>query len=409
MTKKKSILATAYAVNPYKGSEDGMGWNAIYQIARFHNVIAITRKNNRSEIEKYMSRNPDLIYKNIQFLYFDLPLWIRFWKMKNRCAMLYYWLWQRAIPSYVRAQKLKFDIVHNLNFHNDWTPSYLYKLGVPFVWGPIGHHPKIPLQYLKSYKLRSLIKDRLTWLIKKMFWNYSTGLSQCIEKANVILCMNRSVEKVLSLSNKEFKIIPSVATEDFGLNLYKKNKKFRLISVGRLIPLKGFDLSISAFAEFINNLTDEEKNNCELVIVGSGSEKQFLQNLAKKKNISNHVIFIDWMRRSKLMELYNEVSVFLFPSHEGAGMVVAEALSFGLPVICLDNHGPGEFIDESCGVAIPVQDYKNTVKELSLGIASLYENPSQLKSMSLMARQRFDQYFNWNKRGEQFQEVYKNL
>ena len=40
---KKTILATAYAINPYKGSEDGMGWNFVLQIAKFNRVIALTR------------------------------------------------------------------------------------------------------------------------------------------------------------------------------------------------------------------------------------------------------------------------------------------------------------------------------------------------------------------------------
>jgi len=40
----KTILATTYAVNPYKGSEEGTGWNLLYQIARNHRVIGVTRK-----------------------------------------------------------------------------------------------------------------------------------------------------------------------------------------------------------------------------------------------------------------------------------------------------------------------------------------------------------------------------
>lgn len=409
MDKMKTILATAYAVNPYKGSEDGMGWNAICQIARYNNVIAITRENNQSQIEKYMLENPDDIYENIQFLYFDLPFWMRFWKKKSRGAMLYYWMWQRAIPSFVRKQKVKCDIVHNLNFHNDWTPSYLYKLGLPFVWGPIGHHPLIPAQYLQPYKKGYLIKDRLTWTIKKLFWKYSGSLKQCINKANHILCMNTSVAKVMSLQEKNYSIIPSVATEDYGYDQSTQNDKFKLISVGRLVPLKGFDLTISSFAKFMEQRTEEEKKDCELVIVGSGPEKEFLQNLAEEKSIKQYVKFIDWIDRSELLEIYNQVSIFLFPSHEGAGMVVAEALSFGLPVICLDNCGPGEFIDNNCGIAIPEQDYISTVKDLSLGITKLFESPRLLKKMSQSARQRFEQHFNWNNRAEQFQSIYQSL
>ncbi|WP_276836161.1 hypothetical protein, partial [Chryseobacterium cucumeris] len=68
MTTNQIILATCYAVNPYKGSEDAMGWNFVYQIARFRKVIAITRENNKIHIEKYMAENPDPVYMNIQFL-----------------------------------------------------------------------------------------------------------------------------------------------------------------------------------------------------------------------------------------------------------------------------------------------------------------------------------------------------
>jgi len=49
-----------------------------------------------------------------------------------------------------KKQKITYDIVHNINFHNDWTPSYLHQLNKPFVWGPIGHHSKIPRQYLEK-------------------------------------------------------------------------------------------------------------------------------------------------------------------------------------------------------------------------------------------------------------------
>ncbi|MCZ8285192.1 MAG: hypothetical protein O9353_07010, partial [Bacteroidia bacterium] len=97
----KTILASAYAVNPYKGSEDGMGWNFIYQIARFHKVIAVTRENNRPHIENFMKENPDFLYDNITFLYFDLPYWARFWKKGGKGALLYFYLWQRLLPLFV--------------------------------------------------------------------------------------------------------------------------------------------------------------------------------------------------------------------------------------------------------------------------------------------------------------------
>jgi hypothetical protein len=55
----KTILITAYAVNPYKGSEDGMGWNFILQAAKNQQVIAVTRINNGPHIRKYMQEHPE--------------------------------------------------------------------------------------------------------------------------------------------------------------------------------------------------------------------------------------------------------------------------------------------------------------------------------------------------------------
>ena len=225
MKTNKTILATTYAVDPYKGSEDGMGWNFVCQIARFNKVIAITRENNKAHIEKYMSENPTELYNNIQFLYFDLPYWQRFWKNGNRGAMLYFWLWQRQIVSFIKNQNIHFDIVHNVNFHNDWTPSYLWKLKKPFVWGPIGHHPLIPSQYLKPYKTSYWIKNRVTWLVKRFFWNVSISLKKTVKNADFIYCMNNSVPKVLDLKSIKYTVAPSVASEDFGYVNKKENEK----------------------------------------------------------------------------------------------------------------------------------------------------------------------------------------
>ena len=56
--KKTTVLISAYAVNPYKGSEDGTGWNMISEIAKYQKVVAITRENNQQDIEKFIQENP---------------------------------------------------------------------------------------------------------------------------------------------------------------------------------------------------------------------------------------------------------------------------------------------------------------------------------------------------------------
>ncbi len=403
-----TILATTYAVNPYKGSEDGMGWNFILQIARFNRVIAITRENNQEAIERYMQENPSDLYANIEFLYFDLPYWMRFWKKGSRGAMLYYFLWQFGIVSYIKKQKLSYNIAHNVNFHNDWTPSFLWKLGKPFVWGPVGHHPLIPSQYLAPYAIKYWIKDRLTWMVKLYFWHFSYHLNRCKKNASHILCMNQSVPTVLNLQLK-FTVTPSVATQDFGWFEQQNNDRFTVISAGRFVPLKGFDLTIEAFAKMTREISYENKLKCQLVLVGSGPEEKLLKELTQKLGIEHQVKFISWIERDALMQKFKTSSVFLFPSHEGAGMVVAEALSFGLPVVCLDNEGPGQFIDDTCGIKVSKGTYQHTVSGLSDALKLLHLHPTKRKEMRIGARKRFEDIFHWDRRGEQLQKIYANI
>lgn len=405
-----TVLATAYAINPTKGSEDAMGWNFILQIARFQNVVAITRENNKEGIEKFMKANPNECYKRIQFVYFDLPYYLRFWKKGGRGAMLYFVLWQYAIVPFIKKQKLSFDVVHNVNFHNDWTPSYLWKLGKPFVWGPIGHHPLIPKIYLKNFASKAFIKDRGTWLIKKIFWNVSSGLRKSVTRANHIWLMNSSVEKVLPIDKMKSSISPSVATEDFCPNwTYNPQEKFVAVSIGRFVPLKGFDLSIDAFAAFCRKLSQEQVDNCVLMCIGTGPEESFLRDRAAKSGFSKQIQFIKWMPRTELVKLYEKASVFLFPSHEGAGMVVPEAMSFGLPIVCLDNIGPGEFITPACGLKVKMVSYEQTVNDLSNCLYLLQDDNQLLMKMSQAAREHFTQHFLWDRRGEKLNRIYNQV
>lgn len=407
--KTKTILASCYAINPYKGSEDGMGWNFVYQIAKHNKVIAITRENNKPAIEKYLTENQDDVHKNICILYFDLPYWMRFWKKGGRGAMLYYLLWQYGIIAFVKKQKLSFDIVHNVNFHNDWSPSFLWKLGKPMVWGPVGHHPLIPKQYLRMYSKKYYWADRATCIIKNMFWKLSYSLQKTTAQSSHIWCMNSSVPSVLKVKEGKYSLYPSVATTDYYTEKTTEKNQFTVISVGRFVPLKGFDLTIMSFIQFIESLSEAEKEKCKLILVGTGPEKKLYQKLISEHNASKYIEIIEWIDRIELMKKYEESSAFLFPSHEGAGMVVPEALSFGLPVICLDNEGPGEFINSQSGFAIPKLNYDNTVNELKNALLKLFHNKTLRSKMSEEARKLYLEKFTWESRGNKLKEIYNQL
>lgn len=407
----KTILITAYAVNPFKGSENGMGWRFVEEASREYKVIAITRKNNLPEINRFIQEHGEEVHHNVKWVGYDLPYWARWWKKGEWLALFYYVLWQRFIVSFIRKKGLEFDLVHNLNFHNDWTPSFLWKLDAPFLWGPIGHHPPIPKAFIKPiYGFKAWFSDRLKSGIKESFRKLIPGLKKTAKKADHILAMHPGVAPKLGLAPDSWTLLPSVGTEWVAPQEHLPQDTFSLISVGRFIPLKGFDITISAFAHFYHTLTPEAQKHVELKLVGKGPSQALLEKLAEELGVSDVVKFIPWMDRSVLLEEYRKAQAFIFPSHEGAGMVVAEALSYSLPVICLDNVGPGAFIDKACGLTANYKEgYEGVVKTLGNHITTLHQQPDTRNAMAKAARQRFENTFDWKAKGAQLRAIYANL
>jgi glycosyltransferase involved in cell wall biosynthesis len=415
---KSTILMTAYAVHPHKGSEDGMGWRFILAAARKHRVIAITRVNNGPAIEAFLAKNDFEGRENLQFEYFDLPAHLRFWKRGGRFSSLYHWIWHASLPSFIKKKGFQFDIAHHVNFHCDWTPSHLWKLGKPFVWGPIGHHPKLPKDYLiETGGTEAWIIDRLKWQSKALLWKFSPALKKSVEKASTVFVMNSGVEKVLKLKKNQVKLMPSVGcsfdtdanNSNSKIDLNRENEKSTILFMGRFEVLKSPETVLRSFAVFYNNLEERDRENVVLKMVGKGSLLSNLQNLSKKLAIENAVEWTNWVAFNQINEIYKTASLFFFPSHEGAGMVVAEALAQGLPVLCYANEGPGELTNDTCAIRIPYTTHQEAIKKFAFELDYFYRNPSERRIMGLNAMKFIEENLTWERKGAILEEVYASL
>ena len=125
--------------------------------------------------------------------------------------------------------------------------------------------------------------------------------------------------------------------------------------------------------------------------------------------LGDAVQFIEWMGRNDLKLLYQKSHLFLFPSHEGAGMVVAEALSYGMPVVCFENYGPGEFIDETCGIKVQYGRYDESITQFAAAIKKIYVDERIYNQLSAGAITKFQDNFDWNLKGEQLRDVYDKV
>ncbi|MBD2769113.1 glycosyltransferase [Hymenobacter sp. BT664] len=409
----KTILMTAYAVNPYKGSEDGMGWNFILQAARFQKVVAVTRRNNGPHIERYLAENPAAaaLAANVEFLYFDLPAWTRWWKKGPLLSLIYFYMWQLGLALWLRPRRLAVDVVHNLNFHNDWTPSFLWLLGRPLVWGPIGHHPLIPASHLARYGPTAFIKDRLIGSLKFFFWKLDPFLWVTRRAAGRVLCMNSAVAPRLRLAAADYEIMPSVAV-DLPTEIPAApaaGRDFTVMIAARMVPLKGFDMVIAAFARFYAQLPPAEQSRARLLLIGSGPEENHLNRLVRSYNLGACAEHRPWLDRAELLSTYQQAAVFFFPSHEGAGMVVAEAMSYGVPVLCYANEGPGELTPPGSVLKVPYRSFEDNVGDFATLLRRLHGSPALQAAEAALCRRHVAEHHTWGQRGHQLNRVYQHI
>ena len=146
--RERKILVSTYACNPYKGSEEGVGWGWVRTISKYHELYVIAAAYHRRDIEKALSNDPALS-AHVHFFYVPHKPWhylpTRGWKFIENSIfkpiMNYaYRLWQR--DAYALAKELHgqyhFDLVHQITYVGFRFPGHLWKLDIPFVWGPIG-------------------------------------------------------------------------------------------------------------------------------------------------------------------------------------------------------------------------------------------------------------------------------
>jgi glycosyltransferase involved in cell wall biosynthesis len=402
----RKVLVAAYACEPGVGSEPGVGWNMCQAISQANEVWVITRANNREKIEQELACAPN---PALHFVYVDLPRWARFWKRGQRGIRTYYYLWQFAAWRAARrlCRTVRFDLAHHVTFVNDWLFTFLAFLPVPFVWGPIGSHPAVPSELSSGWS--ALTSDRL----RKYFQGLVRAIDPCFAiaavRASLIVGIDHSVANRFPLSmlgREKFVAHPAIGVEAMPENaeaLGRPTEECRVLSMGRLVPLKGFHLTIRAFARFARS-----HPKAVLVIVGKGPQRAALEELARTLDVGDRVQFVDWLPRSLALKEMEKAHLFLFPSFEGGGMVVLEALAHGLPVVCLDYGGPGEMVSDECGRVIAIGgNPEDTVRNLAEALKEVCQSPREYARLRSHARKRVAEHYLWNNRWKTVQEWYR--
>ena len=172
-----------------------------------------------------------------------------------------------------------------------------------------------------------------------------------------------------------------------------------ILGIGRLVPQKGFDVLLEAFARAAISSHD-------LLLAGEGPERAALEELAARLKISDRVNFLGRADRPTAVSLFMGCSFFVLPSrHEPQGIVNLEAMAAGKAVIASQVGGVPEIVlDGQCGVLVASDD----ADALSVALKQMCEDESLRERLGTAGRERAA-HFDWTAIAAQYQAIYRQV
>lgn len=400
------VLLSAYACQPNRGSEPGVGWNTAVELARTHQVWVLTQTENQPMIEAALHRTPQ---PNLHFVYYDLPPWARWWRKELRGMRLHYYLWQIAIHPLVQRlhQNLRFDVAQHVTFVKYSAPSLLALLPIPFIWGPVGGGEDAP----KPFRLHFSLRGKLFEILR----NFARSLAESdpLVRLTARRCAlaqattPETARRLTILGAQCVRLCSEVALSDNDIAAFARPVPLRhpptFISLGRLVSWKGFHLGIEAFAL-------ARFQNAEYWIVGDGPERRRLTRLASSLGVSDRVRFWGNLPRQHALPKLQQAVALVHPSlHDSGGWVCIEAMATGRPVICLDLGGPATQVTPDTGIKIPAYSPPQTIRSLAAAMTKVLRDP-QLRSHALLHGQELIRnHYRWESRCASYSNLYRQI
>ena len=405
--KRLRVLISAYACEPGKGSEPGVGWNMSKEMAKLHDVWVLTRANNREVIEKELAEHP---VKGLHFIYYDLPKWAMWWKKGGRGVQLYYFLWQLLAGTVVKHEE--FDCCHHLTFNQYRTISFGYFGKWPLILGPVGGAETIPKPLWGDLETISRAHEffRILGLDRVILFLLSS-----VKRGSLTYVFSNpgSKRKVERWVRGKSAVLPAIAInpEDFknpALRTECSDSQFKLLYAGHAEDWKGLLIFLRSVAE----LKKEPKLSqvsllVQLIGVRSSNERRKLNRWITQLDLLNEVEVIDFMPRSELIDLMGQCSLSVYPAFRDSGsMSVLEACALGCPVVCFDTPGQEVFPSDLICKVPALDNYEKTKTAFADKLVWAIEHPEVAERMAEQARKFVLEEMTWANKVKIMSELY---
>lgn len=417
------VAFVAHELSPNQGSECAGGWRLLLQLTERHPELEIAvfcaegpqhlPHKYSDDISRWLQMHGPLV--RVTFFYVPYGkiasrfISANFSRMKFKGGIgnpilyfLAYRMWQRRAMRTVNHQNniSQFDLLHIVNLITLREPGSWHKMNIPLVWGPTGGVLSVPWSYLRSLPIAVQARE----LLRQFSWFLPSfkkrRVLQTIGKAKHVFFFDRREAEWLGLQGRASHLADS-ACDQMSLNKTKAGSSLHIIVVGQLVARKMPWLLMLALTQ-IPDICKKVK----VSYVGTGPLEDELKATASALGLNN-IEFRGNVDYESMNAIYSSADLLVHPSFREAGShVVPEALSFGVPVVCHALGGLDFFVDDTCGVLIPLVDEATSIGAIARAIARLSINPQELTRLSHGAILRAKSK-SWPAMADRVAEVYR--
>jgi glycosyltransferase involved in cell wall biosynthesis len=376
------------------GSESYFGWAAVRCLARDHELWVITTGRNRPDFLRAEAEG--LIPPNVRFVYAGS---FKEWHPNRLLARVQGWkeYIQFAKDSLAVAtdlhRKEKFDLVQHITYSTWRVASPMWRLGIPFVFGPIAGNETFPFRLFPVLSPAGAAFE-LARKTSNVFSRYFPSVRQSILEADHIFAITEESERLMksirgsgkSVSRLSPGFYSEAKAAEFSRCVAGKSVDgmLRLYVAGNLGGQKCIAIALQALA-----LVKKRGVAFRYYLGAGGPEIPHLKKLAAKLDLNEEIIFGGAMSREDYQQELGRTHVYLLPSmRETVGLTMMEAMLAGCVPVVADNGGPRLTVTEDCGYKVAVSTPKRMAEKVADIIVAIDRDRKIIPKKGQLASQR---------------------
>lgn len=410
----KDILVLSYVLSPYRGSEASVAWNYVKEMSRDHHLTVLygcggEHLGDNFDMERWLADNA---MPGVEFVFVKPPWLSRLLNWPNRRGFFSmsfhaaYHLWQREV--YAVARRLcaarHFDLIHYLGSSGYSEQGYLWKIGLPYMRGPMGGFNLAPEQMMTHMGVGERLKMRIRNAHIRRDLRHGSRLERILRRTDLLLASTSENARVVrEVFGKECDYMPEncmrwPARRDEVR--FSDVLTLNIVMAGWLDGRKNNILLLQALAAM------RHRERVRVDLVGDGPCRRMLEAYITAHGLDSVVTIHGMLPREQVQDIFGRAHLHVVTSvSEGNPTVVWEAMEHAVPTMTVAHCGMADVVTSDCGILIPVGAESEMTAAIARELDALVENPARLRALSDGTMERAALY-QWDTRRRLFNEYY---